>query len=339
VKLSEFDYQVPEELVAQRPLEERAASRMLVLHRRTGQIEHRRFLDLPEYLTVPDLLVFNRSKVVKARLVGTRSTGGKVEIFLLRSSGNGNFECLIKATAAEKEGLEVSFGDFLRAKVLRKLSDSMTYEVAIEAGDGRRDFWLEKLGRMPLPPYIRRDADGLDVSRYQTIYAEELGSVAAPTAGLHFTPAMMESLQAQGVRAGFLSLHVGLGTFQPIKVDSIEEHRMHEERFTIPDELWADLEAAKAKGNRVVAVGTTAVRALESQARGFEGATNLFLRPGCDFKVVNALLTNFHQPKSSLVVMLSAFVGDKNLLFKAYAEAVREKYRFFSYGDCMLVVE
>lgn len=340
MKLSEFDYHIPEELVAQRPLEERSASRMLVLHRKTGQIEHRRFLDLPEYVAAPDLMIFNQSKVVKARLIGTRSTGGKVEIFLLRRRGGAaKFECLIKATAAEKVGLDVSFGDFLTAKVTGKLPDGMTYEVAIEAADGRRDFWLEKLGRMPLPPYIRRDADGLDVGRYQTIYAEDPGSVAAPTAGLHFTPAVMETLKGKGVRTGFLSLHVGLGTFQPIKVDDIEEHKMHEERFTIPDELWANVQAAKAKGERVIAVGTTAVRALESRARGFDGVTNLFLKPDSEFKVVDALITNFHQPKSSLVVMLSAFVGDKDLLFRAYGEAVNEKYRFFSYGDCMLVVD
>ena len=312
---------------------------MLVLHRKTGKIEHRRFLDLPEYVASPDLMIFNQSKVVKARLIGTRSTGGKVEIFLLRRRGEGRFECLIKATAAEKVGLEVSFGDFLHSKITGKLPDGMTYEVEFSAPDGRVDFWLEKLGRMPLPPYIRRDADGLDVGRYQTIYAEDLGSVAAPTAGLHFTPAVMEQLKGKGIRTGFLSLHVGLGTFQPIKVEDIDEHKMHEENFTIPDDLWRTVQAAKSKGERVIAVGTTAVRALESQARGFEGSTNLFLKPGAEFKVVDALFTNFHQPKSSLVVMLSAFVGSKNTLFNAYEEAVREKYRFFSYGDCMLVIE
>jgi S-adenosylmethionine:tRNA ribosyltransferase-isomerase len=339
MKLAEFDYHVPEELVAQRPLQERSASRMLVLHRSTGQIEHRRFLDLPEFVAAPDLMIFNQSKVVKARLIGTRATGGKVEIFLLRPRGEGRFECLIKATAAEKVGLEVHFGDFLTAKITSKLPDGMTYVVDIKASDGRADFWLEKLGRMPLPPYIRREADGLDIGRYQTIYAENLGSVAAPTAGLHFTAAVMETLKGKGVRTGFLSLHVGLGTFQPIKVDDIDEHKMHEENFTIPDELWATVQAAKATGERVLAVGTTAVRALESRARGFDGSTTLFLKPGSEFKVVDALFTNFHQPKSSLVVMLSAFVGNKDMLFKAYAEAVREKYRFFSYGDCMLVIE
>jgi S-adenosylmethionine:tRNA ribosyltransferase-isomerase len=338
MKLSELDFHVPEELVAQHPLEQRSASRMLVLHRRDGRIEHRRFLDLPEYLTPPDLLVFNRSKVVKARLIGTRATGGKVEIFLLKRLGGERFESLIKATAAEKEGLEVSFGDVLRAKVLRRLPDGMTYEVALEAVDGRLDFWLDKLGRMPLPPYIRRDADGLDVGRYQTVYAQEPGSVAAPTAGLHFTPEMLEALRGKGVRTDFLTLHVGLGTFQPIKTETVEEHRMHEELFSLPAELRADIPAVKARGGRIVAVGTTTVRALESAARGYEGVTDLFLKPGSEFRVVDALFTNFHQPKSSLVVMLAAFVGDKDLLLRAYGQAVEERYRFFSYGDCMLVL-
>jgi S-adenosylmethionine:tRNA ribosyltransferase-isomerase len=339
MKLSEFDFPVPEELVAQRPLESRSASKMLVLHRNSGRIDHRRFLDLPEYLHAPDWLVFNRSKVVKARLIGQRSTGGKVEIFLLKKLAPGHFECLVKATAAEKEGLEVFFGDFVRAKVLRKLPEGMTYEAELTASDGRLDFWLEMFGRMPLPPYIHRDADGLDVGRYQTVYAEEPGSVAAPTAGLHFTEEMFGGLEAKGVRRGFVTLHVGLGTFQPIKTETIEEHKMHEELFSIDPALWSSLNQAKAKGERIVAVGTTTVRALESAARGYEGITDLFLKPGSEFQVVDALFTNFHQPKSSLVVMLAAFVGDKDLLFRAYAEAVKERYRFFSYGDCMLVVD
>lgn len=338
MKLSEFDFPVPEELVAQRPLEQRNASRMLVLHRASGRIEHRRFLDLPEFLAAPDWLICNRSKVIKARLLGTRSTGGKVEIFLLRNLAPGRYETLIKATASEKEGLEVRFGDLLGAKILRKLPDDMTYEVQFEAADGRLDFWLEKLGRMPLPPYIRRDADGLDTGRYQTVYAEELGSVAAPTAGLHFNEEMFAALEARGVRRGFVTLHVGLGTFQPIKTETIEEHRMHEELFSIEPGVWENVRGARARGERVVAVGTTSVRALESAARGMEGHTDLFLRPGAEFRVVDALFTNFHQPKSSLVVMLAAFVGSKELLFNAYAEAVKEKYRFFSYGDCMLVL-
>lgn len=338
MRLSEFDYHVPEELVAQRPLEQRNASRMMVLHKQDGRIEHRRFVDLPQYLQAPDRMVFNRSKVIKARLIGQRASGGKVEIFLLRKLQGGHFECLLKATAAEKVGLEVSFGEAIRGKVLSRIEGGMTYEVELTAEDGRLDFWIDRIGRMPLPPYIRRDADGLDVGRYQTIYASEGGSVAAPTAGLHFTEETISQLKERGVRVGYLSLHVGLGTFQPIKAEEIEEHKMHEELFSIDRELLDDCKAASAAGERVVAVGTTSVRALESAARGMEGTTNLFLRPGSEFKLVSAMLTNFHQPKSSLVVMLSAFVGSKELLFEAYAKAVEEKYRFFSYGDCMLVI-
>ena len=338
MKLSDFDFHVPEELVAQRPLERRSASRMLVLHRKSGKIEHRRFLDLPEYLNAPDLMVFNRSRVLKARLIGQRSTGGKVEIFLLKKLGEVRYECLVKATAAEKEGLEVAFGDSLAATVIRKLPGGMTYEAELRASDGRLDFWIEKIGRMPLPPYIRRDADGLDTGRYQTVYAEEPGSVAAPTAGLHFTPEMFGALDQRGVRTRFVTLHVGLGTFQPIKTESIEEHRMHEELFSIEPSTWKEILEAKRNQERVVAVGTTSVRAMESAARGMEGVTDLFLRPGAEFKIVDCLFTNFHQPKSSLVVMLTAFVGSRDLLLEAYRQAVKEKYRFFSYGDCMLVL-
>lgn len=338
MKLSDFDFVVPEELVAQRPLEDRSASRMMVLHRKSGKLEHRRFLDLPEYLDAGDLMVFNKSRVLKARLVGQRESGGKVEIFLLRTLGQGKFECLVKATAAAKEGIEVSFGGVLSAKVLRKLPDGMTYEAELRAHDDRLDFWIEKMGRMPLPPYIRRDADGLDVSRYQTVYAADLGSVAAPTAGLHFTTEVLKKIEAKGVDTAFVTLHVGLGTFQPIKVEEIDEHKMHEEFFSMEKGLLEKGAEAKAAGRRVVAAGTTTVRALESAARGMEGVTDLFLRPGAEFRVVDVMFTNFHQPKSSLVVMLSAFVGRRELLLEAYAKAVEEKYRFFSYGDCMLVL-
>ncbi len=338
MRLSDFDYQVPEELVAQRPLEKRDASRMLVLHRREGKIEHRQFRNLPEYLCAPDRMIFNRSKVIKARLIGQRESGGKVEIFLLRKLTEGRYECLLKATAAEKIGLEVTFGEVLHGRVLARIQNGMTYEVELRADDDRLDFWIERIGRMPLPPYIHREADGLDVGRYQTVYASDGGSVAAPTAGLHFTEETFARLRARGVKLGHLTLHVGLGTFQPIKAENIEEHRMHEELFSIDREVFEDCISARERGERVLAVGTTSVRGLESAARGMEGSTNLFLRPGSEFKVVTNMLTNFHQPKSSLVVMLAAFVGSRDLLLEAYAKAVEEKYRFFSYGDCMLVL-
>lgn len=338
MKLTDFDFVVPENLVAQRPLDQRDASRMLVLDRKTGRIEHRKFLDLPEFLHPKDLLVFNSSKVRKARLIGERVTGGKVEVFLLHEVKPGIYECLVKATAAKKIGLEFSFGDSLRGRIVSATETPMVFLVELTASEGTVDFWIERYGRVPLPPYIKRNADGLDISRYQTVYAKDVGSVAAPTAGLHFTDQVFEKIRAGGAELGFVTLHVGLGTFQPIKVEEIAQHEMHRESFHVDATLRERCRHARERGERVVAVGTTAVRALESAARGFEGTTELFLRPGSEFKWVDALFTNFHQPKSSLVVMLAAFVGDRGLLLEAYRKAVEEKYRFFSYGDCMLVL-
>lgn len=338
MKLSDFDFEVPEELVAQRPLEQRDASRMMVVNRQTGKIEHRAFLDLPNYISANDFLVFNKTKVVKARLIGQRETGGKVEVFLLRRLAETIFECLVKATAAKKVGLEISFGDSMRGKILRETDTAMIYEVELLPSGESVDFWIERYGRVPLPPYIHRDADGLDIGRYQTLYAEQPGSVAAPTAGLHFTPEMMKILEGRGAQLRQVILHVGLGTFQPIKVDSIDDHRMHTEEFVVSESLAQECRLARGLGKRVVAVGTTSVRALESCARGKIGSTDIFLKPGEKFHWVDALFTNFHQPKSSLIVMLAAFMEKPELWREAYAKAVEEKYRFFSYGDCMLVI-
>lgn len=339
MNLSEFDFHVPEELVAQRPLEERDASRLMVVHRKSGQVEHRHFRDLPDYLSPQDIMVFNKTKVVKARLIGQREgTGGKVEIFLLRRLSEKQFECLLKAKAPQKIGLEVDFGGALRAKILAATENPMIFSVELSAADGKVDQWIERIGRVPLPPYIHRDADGLDISRYQTVYAEAPGSVAAPTAGLHFTPAVLREIEAKGVALRHVTLHVGLGTFQPIKVEDIDAHQMHTEEFFVPESLRAECAGARVNGKRVLAVGTTTVRSLESCARGKENTTDLFLKPGADFLWVDALFTNFHQPKSSLVVMLAAFMGSMDLWREAYAKAVEERYRFFSYGDCMLVL-
>jgi S-adenosylmethionine:tRNA ribosyltransferase-isomerase len=261
-----------------------------------------------------------------------------VEVFLLSFLGEGRYECLVKATAAQKLGLKIKFGDFLHATITGQTENPMIYLVQLEAIEGEVDFWIERYGRVPLPPYIKRQADGLDISRYQTIYAKETGSVAAPTAGLHFTDQLFNKLKEKSVGLEFVTLHVGLGTFQPIKVDEIETHQMHREQFVVPPQLRERCAKARSSGERVVCVGTTAVRALESAARGLNESTDLFLRPGSEFKWVDALFTNFHQPKSSLVVMLSAFVGDLDLLKETYRKAVEEKYRFFSYGDCMLVL-
>ena len=338
MKLADFDFNVPEALVAQRPLEKRDSSRMMVLDRSSGKVEHRKFLDLPEYLNPKDFLVFNSTKVRKARMIGQRDTGGKVEVFLLHEQESGIYECLVKATAAQKVGLEFSFGDSLVGKIVGTGTTPMTFLVKLTAKEGTIDFWIERYGRVPLPPYIKRQADGLDIGRYQTVYANEVGSVAAPTAGLHFTDEVFASLRERGIGLEFVTLHVGLGTFQPIKVEEIEQHQMHREIFAVSADLKERCTNARRKGERLVAVGTTAVRALESAARGLTGSTELFLMPGSEFKWVDALFTNFHQPKSSLVVMLSAFVGDRELLLEAYRKAVEEKYRFFSYGDCMLVL-
>lgn len=334
MRLTDFDFHIPEELVAQKPLEQREASRMLVVNRAAKKIEHLKFIDLPNYLHKDDLMVFNQSKVIKARLIGHRSTGGKVEAFLLKQISENSFECLVKATAGQKIGLEFSVEGKLDAKITRATSDPMIFVVELMAKSGNVREWIEELGKVPLPPYIHRDAILEDSNRYQTVYAKEDGSVAAPTAGLHFTPAVLEKIQGMGVNIDFVTLHVGLGTFQPIKVDEIDAHKMHTENFYVSPELRLAAQNAK----RLIAVGTTSVRALESAARGKEAETDLFLKPGEEFKWVDAMFTNFHQPKSSLVVMLSAFLGDVEFLKEIYAKAVEEKYRFFSYGDCMLVL-
>ena len=335
--LDDFDYNVPEELVAQAPLANREASRLLVLHRKTGAIEHRKFTDLAEYLTPKDILIFNQSRVIKARILGHRPSGGKVEVFLLKKIATGRFECLVKATATQKDGMEFTVGETLQGKISKPNSDSMIHEVKFLALESDIDSLLEKFGSVPLPPYIHREANVEDASRYQTVYAANPGSVAAPTAGLHFTKSYLEKLQKQGIAMGWVTLHVGLGTFQPIKVPNILDHKMHSESFEVTDTVWNQCLEKKQVGGRVIAVGTTSVRSLESRARGIKENTELFLKPGDDFKIVDAMLTNFHQPKSTLVVMLSAFVG-KEKLFEVYRKAVEEKYRFFSYGDAMLVL-
>jgi S-adenosylmethionine:tRNA ribosyltransferase-isomerase len=338
MKLSDFDFFVPEELIAQSPLDRRDSSKMMVLNRRDKSIEHKSFSDLPSYLKNNDTLVFNQSKVIKARVVGNRETGGKVEAFLLRKIHENVFECLVKLTAGKKENIEFTIAEGFSGKILRQVPGSMLYEVEFFISGGALADKLDVHGRVPLPPYIHREPVGSDIERYQTVYASEPGSVAAPTAGLHFTPVMLESIREMGIKTEFVTLHVGLGTFQPIKVDDIEQHQMHREYFSVSEELSRIATGEREKTGRLVAVGTTSVRALESVARGMRDSTDLFLRPGSDFKVVDALFTNFHQPKSSLIVMLAAFVGDRDFLLHAYAEAIQKKYRFFSYGDCMLVL-
>jgi len=345
MKLDLFTYDLPPELIAQEPLEQRDASRMLVFDKNTGKIEHKKFQDLPQYVRPNDGLVFNKSKVVKARLLGVRDTGGKVEVFLLRkieafSSFEATYEALVKATAGNKIGIRFSIGNKnqLSGEVLAQKSGEMIFLVKMKT-DGTLSLAeaIVMLGAIPLPPYINRAASRIDEDRYQTVYAEEEGSVAAPTAGLHFTPEVKEKLNKQGTQLFYVNLHVGLGTFQPIKVDDVNAHEMHEEFFSLPENLLQQCVDIRKQKGRVIAVGTTSVRTLESAARGMKNSTRLFLKPGEEFLAVDGIFTNFHQPKSSLIVMMSAFLGREKLL-EIYEEAVKEKYRFFSYGDCMLVL-
>lgn len=345
MKLSEFDYPLPEELIAQGPLPERDASRMLLLGRTSGVLKHSTFRELPSFLRAGDLLVLNESRVVKARLEGKRRSGGAVECFVLREAGAGNFECLLRSSA-RKEDLEFQIPDLADAKVLGSGTVPGTFFVHFHFhGVANMDELLARAGHVPLPPYITRADDARDSERYQTVYAREAGSVAAPTAGLHFTPEMLATLQKAGIGIAFVLLHVGLGTFQPIKSETVEEHRMHKEWYSIPKATLEALLATKREGGRVIAVGSTSLRSLESWARdigkqdehGWSGWTDLFLAPGAEFRAVDGMLTNFHLPKSTLFVLVAAFAGLERAK-EAYARAVAERYRFFSYGDCMLIL-
>jgi S-adenosylmethionine:tRNA ribosyltransferase-isomerase len=349
MKVSLFDYDLPKSLVAKHPLPQRDASRLLVLHRESGLIEHRRFTDLAEYLNLGDVLVTNDTKVIKARLLGEKEgTGARVELFLVRSAGRLNhysedWEVLARPAKRVKKGQRIVFGDGMHAEVLGSLPGGS--RLARFTFKGRFDEIVERVGHVPLPPYIGREDEPDDVERYQTVYANEPGSVAAPTAGLHFTEGLLETLHMKGVIIAPVTLEVGPGTFMPVKVDVVEGHRMHAERYSVAEGTAREIDAAKAEGRRVVCVGTTAVRALESAAREGEGAsvkpgrgeTDIFIYPGFKFKICDALITNFHLPKSTLLMLVSAFAGRGRVL-AAYEEAIEKRYRFFSYGDAMFIV-
>lgn len=339
MKKSDFDFYLPEELIAQTPLEKRDGSRLLVLDKESGAMEHRHFYDLPEYLHVGDCLVLNNSRVLPARLIGTRPGGGAVELVLLRDLGEGRWECLSRPGRKTKPGTELSFGSGeLKA----------TVEAVAEGGnrivkfDYRGIFLevLERLGKMPLPPYIKEELQ--DPERYQTVYSRELGSAAAPTAGLHFTNELLEKIQAMGVKVCYVTLHVGLGTFRPVKEDEIENHEMHSEFCIIPEDTARTVTETKQNGGRIVAVGTTSCRTLESFAKddgtleACSGWTDIFIYPGYSFKCIDALVTNFHLPESTLIMLVSALAGREHIL-NAYKTAVEEKYRFFSFGDAMFI--
>ena len=339
MKTSDFFYQLPEELIAQTPLEKRDSSRLMLLDKRTGKTEHRRFYELPELLREGDCLVLNDSRVLPARLFGRRPTGGAVEVLLLTDRGDRRWECLVRPGRKARPGDRLIFGDGeLEAEILEIL-DGGNRLIRFEY-EGIFLETLERLGRMPLPPYIHKELE--DAERYQTVYSRELGSAAAPTAGLHFTPELLEKIRAGGVKTAFDTLHVGLGTFRPVKEDNIEDHDMHSEFCVIPEEAARIVNETKDRGGRVVCVGTTSLRTVESFAddRGHlapaSGWTDIFIYPGYRFKCVDALVTNFHLPESTLVMLVSALAGRENVL-NAYTEAVREKYRFFSFGDAMFI--
>ena len=339
MKTSDFDFQLPEELIAQTPLERRDASRLLTLDRESGAVGHHHFYDLPRFLRPGDCLVLNDSRVLPARLIGHRPTGGACEVLLLVDKGGDLWECLVRPGRKLKPGAQVIFGD-----------GQLTATVEEELNDGKRAVRfhyqgifleiLEQLGRMPLPPYIKAELQ--DQERYQTVYSKVVGSAAAPTAGLHFTPELLEQVREIGVKVCYVTLHVGLGTFRPVKAEEITDHEMHSEFCKISQETADIINETKRNGGRVICVGTTSCRTVESFAAEDgtmserSGWTSIFIYPGYKFKVLDALITNFHLPQSTLIMLVSALAGREHVL-AAYEEAVREKYRFFSFGDAMFI--
>lgn len=341
--VSQFDFDVPEDLIAQSPLPQREQSRLLVLRRRSGKIEHRRFREIVEYLSPGDCLVLNHSKVIPARLHGVKeSTGARVEVLLLHRLDGERWETLVRPGKKVREEDWLSFGDGqLRGLVERRTE--VGGRVIRFFYEGLFEEVLDRLGEMPLPPYIRAGLP--DRGRYQTVYAKEPGSAAAPTAGLHFTEQLLQELKERGVEQAFLTLHVGLGTFRPVTVERVEEHHMHAEYYELGEEAAALIRRTKERGGRVVAVGTTSCRTLEWIARKFQGEiradrgwTDLFIYPGYAFRAIDGLITNFHLPRSTLVMLVSAFAGMEQTR-RAYEEAIRERYRFYSFGDAMLIID
>ena len=339
VRTQDFYYDLPEELIAQTPLQQRDTSRLLALNKVTGELEHRHFYDILDYLQPGDCLVMNNSRVLPARLLGHRPTGGAVEVLLLRDLGNKKWECLCKPGRKMQVGHEVLFGDGELSAVVTEVKEDGNRVVEFRY-EGIFLEVLERLGKMPLPPYIK--AELADQERYQTVYSKETGSAAAPTAGLHFTNELLEKIRGKGVRTAFVTLHVGLGTFRPVKAENIHEHHMHSELCMISQETAEILNETKKQGGRIVCVGTTSCRTLESLAKEdgtFEAGskwTEIFIYPGYTFKAMDALITNFHLPESTLVMLVSAFAGREHVL-SAYKTAVKERYRFFSFGDAMYI--
>ena len=357
MRTADFHFDLPPELIAQQPAAHRDGSRLLVLERKSGKIAHRQFLDLLEFLKAGDVLVLNNSRVIPARLHGVNATtGGQFEMLLIEENAPNDWWAMLRPGKRAKIGTKIQ----LQAKTSAPVEIFATATAVNDAGHRRLQFSgtkniltaLDQLGELPLPPYIERAAEKAeDKERYQTVYAQPAGSVAAPTAGLHFTPELLEKIRALGVKVCFVTLHVGAGTFLPVKVENISEHKMHAEHFEIGEETVSAINAAKKSGHRVIAVGTTATRALETVARQnagklnvYAGKTDIFLFPPATFQIVDTLLTNFHLPESTLLMLVSAFaapgekIGGRELILKIYAEAIRERYRFFSYGDAMLIL-
>ncbi|AQM60913.1 tRNA preQ1(34) S-adenosylmethionine ribosyltransferase-isomerase QueA [Clostridium baratii] len=340
MKVSDFDFYLPEELIAQHPLEKRDTSRLMVLDKKTGEIEHKIFKDIIDYLNEGDTLVLNNTRVMPARLIGEKeNTGGKIEFLLLKRLEGDKWECLAKPGKTAKPGRRFTFGDGkLKCEVLEVLE---TGNRVIEFEyDGIFEEVLDSLGEMPLPPYIHERLE--DSERYQTVYSKEKGSAAAPTAGLHFTEELLEQIKAKGVNIAYVTLHVGLGTFRPVKAETIDEHVMHSEFYQVSEETARIVNETKDRGGKIISVGTTSTRTIETigdengRIKECSGWTNIFIYPGYKFKVVDRLITNFHLPESTLIMLVSTLAGKDHVL-NAYNEAVKERYRFFSFGDAMFI--
>jgi S-adenosylmethionine:tRNA ribosyltransferase-isomerase len=346
--LSAYDYDLPQDLIAQAPMTQRDLCRLLLMSRITGDLSHRKFSEIPELLSPRDILVVNNTEVIPGRLRGRKDTGGQVEVLILdyagASEGHGEFTCtcLIKASKPSRAGTRLYFDQQLEAEVLDLHQGTYTLKFLYP---GRFQDLLDQIGQVPLPPYIKRhrdDASTLDNVFYQTVYASQRGAVAAPTAGLHFTEELLNRIKSKDARIVSITLHIGYGTFLPVRVSDIRDHRMHSERFTIPKVTADAINSSKAEGKRIVAVGTTSVRTLEfasdlnGKVRHGSGSCDLFIYPGYRFKVIDAMITNFHLPKSTLLMLVSAFAGREKIL-KAYGEAIKERYRFYSYGDAMFI--
>ncbi|RLC51921.1 MAG: tRNA preQ1(34) S-adenosylmethionine ribosyltransferase-isomerase QueA [Candidatus Cloacimonadota bacterium] len=340
LKKSSYFYELPEDLIAQHPKDKRSESLLMLLDRKTGEVSHRKFKEIINFLKSDDILVLNKTKVIPARLFGRKITGAQVEIFLLNQVTENSWKCLVRPGKKLKIGTEIIFRQDFKGKIIRHLSEG---ERIIEF-EQKKDFWeiLDEIGKVPLPPYIKRDATEKDKKTYQTVYAKEKGSVAAPTAGLHFTDKLLKQIETKGIKILEVILHVGLGTFRPVKVDNIREHKMHSEYCEISPKVAETINTAKQNGRRIIAVGTTTTRTLESFAengilKSGSHWTDIFIYPGKSLQIIDGLITNFHMPESTLLMLVSAFAGYENIM-RAYRIAVEKRYRFFSYGDAMLIL-